>query len=94
MRWIAVVVLISASAVAQKPKPAKLYVPPVAAAPATSSSSNTAAQLAKIEQQTAHLRSAKPVPHATSTVKATPALDLGKNKPVHAGRSPQATGRH
>ncbi len=94
MRWIAIVVLISASAVAQKPKPAKLYAPPVASVPATSSSSSTAAQLARIEQQSAHLRSAKPVTHATPSVKAAPALDMGKNKHVYASRSPLPTGRH
>jgi hypothetical protein len=91
----AAVVLISASAVAQKPKPTKLYAPPVvASAPATGSSPNTAAQLARIEQQTAHLRSTKPVTHASPTVKATPALDLGKNKPIHASHSPAPTVAH
>jgi hypothetical protein len=97
MRLIAAaaVVLISASVVAHKPKPAKLYAPPVVASvPATGSSPNTAAQLARIEQQTAHLRSTKPVTHATPAVKATPALDLGRNKPVHASRSPQPTVHH
>ena len=53
---------------------------------------SSAAQLAKIEQQTARVRSSKPVVHHPSSgAAATPALDLGKNKPVRSGRSPQPT---
>jgi hypothetical protein len=54
--------------------------------PATNSS---AAQLAKIEQQTARVKSNKAAHQPSTSVKATPALDLGKNKPVRAARSPQ-----
>jgi hypothetical protein len=54
--------------------------------PATTSSASTAAQLAKIEQQTARVHSNKPVAHSAANTKTTPALDLGKNKPVRAGR--------
>jgi hypothetical protein len=56
--------------------------------PIVTSSNSSAAQLAKIEQQTARVRASKPVAHANS-VAATPALDLGKNKPVRAARSPE-----
>ena len=57
--------------------------------PATSSSASTAVQLSKIEQQTARVHSNKRVAHSSANVKTTPALDLGRNKPVHAGRPPQ-----
>jgi hypothetical protein len=47
-------------------------------------------QLTKIEQQTARTAATKPVVRHTSTpAAATPALDLGKNKPVRSARSPQ-----
>jgi hypothetical protein len=47
-------------------------------------------QLAKIEQQTARTAAKKPVVrHTSTTAAATPALDLGKNKPVRAGKTPQ-----
>jgi hypothetical protein len=47
-------------------------------------------QLTKIEQQTARRAVSKPVVRHTSTsVAATPALDLGKNKPIRAGKTPQ-----
>ncbi len=47
----------------------------------------SAADLAKIEQQTARVRSPKPLVHHTSTTTAPPPLDLGKNKPIHVSRS-------
>jgi type IV secretory pathway VirJ component len=58
----------------------------VAPPPVTKSSSD---QLAKIEQQTARVVATKPVVHHSSAVAATPALDLGKNKPIRSARSPQ-----
>jgi hypothetical protein len=107
MRFAAVValVLISGSmALAQKIKDT---VPPVRSAPGssrqttvapppvTSSSASSAAQLSRIEQQTASLQSNKPATHPlSSSVKTTPALDLGKNKPVRASRSSQRTNRN
>jgi hypothetical protein len=95
---VVAVVLISGSvAVAQQPNHPR--VPPAPGLshnhgtdvqlPATSSSASTAAQLAKIEHQTARVHSNKPAAHSSANVKTTPALDLGKNKPIHAGRPPQ-----
>jgi hypothetical protein len=94
---VAVVLILGSMALGQK---LKNPVPPVRSAPGTArhstvapppvtrSSGSPAAQLAKIEQQTARLRSNKAVSHApSSNVKTMPALDLGKNKPVRAGRS-------
>jgi hypothetical protein len=47
-------------------------------------------QLTKIEQQTARTAVRKPVVrHSSTTVAATPAVDLGKNKPIRAGKTPQ-----
>ena len=96
-----VVVLISAAmTLAQKPSQPRANVPPapglshshgaVPQPPVTKSSVTTAAQLSKIEHQSAGLHSNPPVTHQAN-VKATPALDLGKNKPVRGGRSPQRT---
>lgn len=63
----------------------------VAPTSVTNSSASSAARLAKIEQQTARVHSNETVAHRPSTsVAATPALDLGKNKPVRVGRSPQS----
>jgi hypothetical protein len=62
--------------------------PPPIVQTSPASTTSAAAQLAKIEQQTARARAPKPVTHA-NTVAATPALDLGKNKPVRGARSPQ-----
>ena len=103
---VAAVVLISACmAVAQDPNQSQKLKDPivrvrptavgsvhttVAPTSVTSSSASSAAQLAKIEQQTARVRSNNTVTHHPSTsVAATPALDLGKNKPLRVGRSPQ-----
>lgn len=59
----------------------------VAPPPVTRSSAD---QLAKIEQQTSRVAVAtKPVVHHSSTVAATPALDMGKNKPVPHTKSAQ-----
>ncbi len=59
----------------------------VAPPPVGKSSSD---QLAKIEQQTARTAASKPVVrHASTTVAPTPAVDMGKNKPIRAGRTPQ-----
>lgn len=104
MRFAAVValVLISGSpALAQKMKDT---VPPVYHPPATvhhgaaapplvaPSSASSAAQLAQIEAQSARVRSNKPAARQPAgNVKTDPASDLGKNKPVRAGRSPQPT---
>ena len=60
-----------------------------AVVPPPSANNSSAAQLAKIEQQTARTRTAKPVVHHASAA-TTPALDLGKNKPIHVSSSPQA----
>jgi hypothetical protein len=47
-------------------------------------------QLTKIEQQTARTAVSKPVVrHTSAAVAATPAIDLGKNKPIRAGKTPQ-----
>jgi hypothetical protein len=47
-------------------------------------------QLTKIEQQTARTAVSKPaVRHTSTTVAATPAIDLGKNKPIPAAKTPQ-----
>jgi hypothetical protein len=47
-------------------------------------------QLTKIEQQTARTAVSKPVVrHTSTTVAATPAIDLGKNKPIQKARTPQ-----
>jgi hypothetical protein len=47
-------------------------------------------QLTKIEQQTARAAVSKPaVRHTSTTAAATPATDLGKNKPIRAGKTPQ-----
>lgn len=104
MRFTAaiVVVLITAGmTLAQKPKQPRANVPTAPGLshshgaptppPVTSSSRSAAAQLAKIEHQTARLGSNKPATHPVGNVKTTPALDLGKNKPVRSGRSPQRT---
>jgi hypothetical protein len=92
---IAVVLLSACLASAQQIKQPKATVPDInehsAVAPppiVNATSSSSAAQLAKIEQQSARVRASKPVTHA-NTVAATPALDLGKNKPVRGARSPQ-----
>ena len=100
MRFIAtaLVVLISGSLVlAQQIKEPGVKVRPapglgvhnsvVTLPPANNSS---AADLARIEQQTARVRSAKPVVHHPATVTAAPPVDLGKNKPIHVSRSPQS----
>jgi hypothetical protein len=50
---------------------------------------SSADQLNKIEQQTARVAVTQPPAHHSSTVAATPALDLGKNKPVPHVKSPQ-----
>ena len=94
---VAAVVLISGSmALAQKIKQPTAHEPPahgvsvhhaVAPAPVTNSS---AAQLAKIEQ-TARVRSNKAAHQPSTSVKSTPALDLGKNRPVRTGRSSRPT---
>ncbi len=94
---VAVVLISGSMALAQKPKQPR--VPPAPGLsydhgtdvplPATSSSASTAAQLAKIEHQAARLHSNKPAAHSSANVKTTPALDLGRNKPVQAGRPPQ-----
>ena len=95
---VAVVLISGGMALAQKLKDPVVHVRPTprlsahstVAPPITSSSASLAAELARIEQQTARLGSNKPVAHPPSSiVKETPALDLGKNKPVLAGRPPQ-----
>src|SRR5260370_33774711 len=59
----------------------------VAPPPVTNSS---AAELTRIEQQTARVRLNNPVVHHSSgAATATPALDLGKNKPIRPTRSPR-----
>ena len=101
-RTVVTVVLISGSmALAQKSNQPR--VPPAPGLsynhgtdvplPATSSSASTAAQLAKIEHQTARVHSNRPVAHSAN-VKTTPALDLGRNKPVHVGRPIQTANGH
>ena len=90
---VAVVLVLGSMALAQKSNQPR--VPPAPGLshnhgtdvqlPATSSSASTAAQLAKIEHQTARVHSSRPVAHSAN-VKTTPALDLGRNKPVHVGR--------
>lgn len=81
---------------AQQTKEPVAKVPPAhgvtvhhAVPPPPSANNSSAAQLAKIEQQTARTRTAKPVVHQTSAA-TTPALDLGKNKPIHVSSPPQA----
>jgi len=94
---VAVALIFGSIALAQNPKQPRVPAAPGLShnhgtdvqLPATSSSASTAAQLAKIEHQTARVHSNKPVAHSSANVKATPALDLGKNKPVRAGRPPQ-----
>jgi hypothetical protein len=93
------VVLISATMVlAQAPKDPAVKMPPLPGTKPHSSqtaplpaANTSAAQLAKIEQSTPRVRTTKPIVHHPTTTTATPALDLGKNKPVRAGRSPQPT---
>ena len=47
-------------------------------------------QLAKIEQQTASTAATKPVVrHTSNTMAPTHPADLGKNKPIRAGKTPQ-----
>src|SRR5437870_4138286 len=94
---VAVVLISGSMALAQRPKQPRVPTAPGLShnhgtdvqLPATSSSASAAAQLAKIEHQTARVHSNKPGAHASANVKKTPALDLGRNKPVHAGRPPQ-----
>ena len=100
---IAVVVLSGVTLLAQKAKDPTLYAPPtpralghnhsvVAPPPATSSSASSAAELARIEQQTVRVRSNRAAAHPPSTnVTTTPALDLGKNRPIRAGRPIMST---
>jgi hypothetical protein len=91
---VAVILISGGMTLAQKTKQPTLHEPPapsvsvhhVAPPPVTNSS---AAQLAKIEQQTARVKSNKAVHQPSTSVKATPALDLGKNKPIGAARSPR-----
>ncbi len=92
---IAAVLISGSMALAQKIKDPVVHARPttgvsasntVAPVPVTNSS---AAQLAKIEQQTARVRSAKPVAHNSGSLAATPALALGKNKPVRSTRLPR-----
>jgi hypothetical protein len=100
MRFAAVVAvfLISGSmALAQKIKQPTVHEPPAhgvsvhhSAAPPPAANAS-AAQLAKIEQQSARVKSNKLAHQPSSSVKATPALDLGKNKPVRAAGSPHRT---
>jgi hypothetical protein len=99
MRFAAVVavVLISVGmALAQKAKDPVVHVRPAprvsahgpAASPSATNSS--AAELTRIEQETARKRLNKPVAHhSPGSSTATPALDLGKNKPIRVSRSPQ-----
>jgi len=56
--------------------------------PPPTANNSSANELAKIEQQTARVRTAKPVAHHPSAA-TTPALDLGKNKPVPVSRAPK-----
>lgn len=97
---VAVGLISACMAQAQQIKQPRVIMPPapgvnrpstVAAPPVVTSS---AAELAKIEQQTARLRTSKPVTHSSSAVAATPALDLGKNKPIRAGRSTRPVSPH
>jgi len=90
---VAVVLISGGLALAQKIKQPTAHEPPApgvsvhhAAAPPPVTSSS-AAQLAKIEQQTARGRSNQMAHQPSTSVKTTPALDLGKNKPVRAARS-------
>jgi hypothetical protein len=89
---VAVVLISACMALAQqikepgKPLPGIKAHSTVAPPPVTKSSSD---QLAKIEQQTARVVATKSVAHHSSTVAATPAIDLGKNKPIRAGKTPQ-----
>ena len=102
MRLIAGVaaVLISGSmALAQQIKEPVVHVRPapgttvhhsVVTPPPVNNSSAT--ELTRIEQQTARVRTAKPVAHHSPTTTTTnPALDLGKNKPIRVIRSPEPT---
>ena len=88
------VVLIASLSLAQKMKDPSANRPDlkahstVAPPPVTRASSD---QLTKIEQQTARTAVTKPVVvrHTSTPVAATPAMDLGKNKPIRAGKTPQ-----
>jgi hypothetical protein len=99
MRFTAVVAVVLVSggmALAQKIKEPVMRLRPapgtsahstVAPPPVTNSS---AAELTRIEQQTARVPLNKPVAHHSSgSATATPALDLGKNKPIRVTRSPR-----
>lgn len=72
-----------------KVRPAPVTTVHHAVVPPPSANNSSAAQLAKIEQQIARTRTAKPVVHHP-TAATTPALDLGKNKPIHVSKSPQS----
>ena len=97
---VAVVLISGGMALSQKlkdpvprtrPAPATLQHSTFAPPPGSASSAASATELAKIEQQRARVRSPKPATHPVSNGTATPALDLGKNKPVRTGRSPVPT---
>jgi hypothetical protein len=95
---VAVVLISGGMALSQKLKDPVLHTGPapstlphstVLPPPVAASSPASAAELARIEQQTARVRSPKPAAHPVPNGAATPALDLGKNKPVPSSRRPQ-----
>jgi hypothetical protein len=100
MRFAAVVAVVLMSGTVALAQKIKDTVPPVhspsvgarhsaVTPPVKSSPAASASELDKIERQTTRVRSSKPVPHNSGNVATTPALDLGKNKPVRSARSPQ-----
>jgi len=93
---VATVVICGGLALAQKPKDPVPRTPSMSnsgrstVAP-TPLSKSSAAELSKIEQHT-RVASNKTAEHrASGSAAATPALNLGKNKPIRASRSPQPT---
>ena len=99
MRFTAVVAFLLVSGgmvLAQKMKEPVVRVHPAAGTSAHSTvapppvTNSSATELSRIEQQTARVRLNKPVAHhSSSRPTVPPALDLGKNKPIRAPRSPQ-----
>jgi len=99
MRFTAVVAVVlvgGGMALAQKIKEPVVRVRPAPGISAHSTvtpppvKNSSAAELSRIEQQTARVRPNRPVAHhSSSSPTATPALDLGKNKPIRVTRSPQ-----
>ncbi len=99
---VAVVLISQGMALGQKLKDPVVPVRPapvasrhstVAPPPVTNSSASSAAELTRLEQQAARVRLNQPAAHHppsnTANPAATPALDLGKNKPIRVTASPQ-----